>query len=145
MLAMTRMLNKLPIASTHKVFIFHPMTLDNFTQWITLHEGPFRLSIFLGLLIGLIALETIFPRKSRTQKRPHRWLTNLLMVVIDSIILRIVFPIIAVGFALKADALGWGLFNLWNGPLWLELILAVILLDGVISVSYTHLTLPTKA
>ncbi|MEP6342190.1 MAG: sterol desaturase family protein [Maricaulaceae bacterium] len=108
------------------------MNFDTLTLWITTHEGRLRLCVFIGLLMGLILLEALFPRKARTQKRPHRWATNLLMVVIDSVVLRLVFPIIAVGFSMKASASGWGVFNLWAGPLWLELALAVILLDGVI-------------
>ena len=108
------------------------MKLGELTHWVTHHEGPFRLSVFLVLLISLILLESLFPKKNRTQGRLHRWMTNILIVVIDAIALRLAFPIIAVGTALWAHNSGWGLFNIWNGPLWLELILAIILLDGVI-------------
>jgi sterol desaturase/sphingolipid hydroxylase (fatty acid hydroxylase superfamily) len=83
-------------------------------------------------MLGLIILESLFPRKARSQARAHRWFTNLMIVVIDSICLRLLFPIIAVGTAIWAAQRGWGLFNLWDGPLWLELILAVIILDGLI-------------
>ena len=108
------------------------MTLDQFNIWITSHEGLLRLSIFAGLLAGLIVLESFFPRKQRTQGRPRRWLTNIMMVVVDSLALRLVFPIIAVGTALWTHSKGWGLFNLWDGPAWAELIIAILILDGVI-------------
>lgn len=108
------------------------MTLDHLNIWISTHEGPLRLFVFIGLLVGLIIFETLFPRKQRTQNRARRWLTNMLMVVIDSLVLRLVFPIIAVGTAVWASAKGWGVLNLWDGPVWLELIIAVIILDGVI-------------
>jgi len=108
------------------------MSLDQLNIWMSDHEGQLRLAVFASLLIGLILFEAIFPRKKRTQSRPRRWATNLLMLVIDALALRLVFPIIAVGTALWASSKGWGLFNLWDGPMWAELILAVIILDGVI-------------
>ena len=112
------------------------MRIDSLNSWITQNEGPFRLTIFIGLLLGLIILESLLPRKQRTQSRPRRWTTNILMVVVDSLILRLVFPIIAVGTAIWASAKGWGIFNLWDGPIWAELILAVIILDGLIYIQH---------
>ncbi len=108
------------------------MNIEHLTHWISGHEGALRLSVFAGLLMGLIILESLFPRKKRTQARLRRWFTNIMIVVIDSIILRLVFPIIAVGAALWAQQKGWGLLNMWSGPLWFEFILAIILLDGLI-------------
>lgn len=108
------------------------MTIQDINNWIAGHEEFLRLSVFAGLLLGLIILESLFPRKTRTMGRARRWMTNLMIVVIDSVLLRILFPIIAVGVALWAQQKGWGLFNIWNGPLWAELIFAVILLDGLI-------------
>ena len=54
------------------------------------------------------------------------------MVVIDTLLVRILFPIAAVGLALVADAKGWGLLNLVAVPDWLAVIVAIILLDLVI-------------
>jgi len=108
------------------------MTVQDINNWTADHEGLLRLSVFAGLLLGLILLESLFPRKARTQTRLRRWVTNLMIVVIDSLLLRLIFPIIAVGAAIWAQQKGWGLFNLWDGPLWAELILAIVFLDGLI-------------
>ena len=108
------------------------MTLDQFNIWVSAHESALRLAIFASLLIGLILCEAIFPRKKRSQSRPRRWVTNLLILIIDGAALRLAFPIIAVGTALWATSNNWGLFNIWDGPMWAELIIAVIVLDGVI-------------
>ena len=51
------------------------------------------------------------------------------MTVLDTVLGRIVAPTGALGFALFAEGRGWGLFNLVTLPLWLEFLLALILLD----------------
>ena len=49
---------------------------------------------------------------------------------------RIVAPTGAVGFALFAEERGWGLFNMVALPLWLELLLALFLLDLAICLQH---------
>lgn len=95
-------------------------------------EGTLRLSIFLGVLILMGALETLFPARDRVQKRSSRWVTNLGLVIIDTLAIRLLFPIIAVGAALWAQTQGWGLLNMMSLPVWLAVILAVIVLDIMI-------------
>ncbi len=51
------------------------------------------------------------------------------MAVLDTVLGRIVAPTGAVGFALFAKERGWGLFNMVALPMWLELLLALFLLD----------------
>lgn len=95
-------------------------------------EGAIRLSVFLGVLILMGGLETLFPARKRVQKRSSRWFTNIGLVVIDTLVIRLLFPVIAVGAALWAKEEGWGLFNLISLPQWLGVLLAVILLDMMI-------------
>jgi sterol desaturase/sphingolipid hydroxylase (fatty acid hydroxylase superfamily) len=51
------------------------------------------------------------------------------VAVLDTVLGRIVAPTGAVGFALFAEERGWGLFNRVALPVWLEFLLALILLD----------------
>lgn len=95
-------------------------------------EGVIRLSVFLGVLILMGALEAIFPARARLQKRSSRWVTNMGLVIIDTLAIRLLFPIIAVGAALWADTQGWGLLNLIDIPFWLAILLAIIILDMMI-------------
>lgn len=95
-------------------------------------EAQIRLSVFLGVLILMSALEALFPARDRTQRRAARWLTNFGLVVIDTLAIRILFPIIAVGAALWAESRGLGLFQMTSLPVWVEVILAVIVLDIII-------------
>jgi len=51
------------------------------------------------------------------------------VAVLDTALGRIAAPTGAVGFALFAEERGWGLFNMVALPVWLELLLALFLLD----------------
>lgn len=112
------------------------------TDFILNNETSLRLGVFLSILILMMAAEAIFPRKARVLSRRHRWTSNLLLIVIDTIFVRLVFPIVAVGVAALSFENGWGLFNLTDLPIWLEVLLAVILLDMAIywqHVAYHHI------
>ncbi|MEP0390675.1 MAG: sterol desaturase family protein [Erythrobacter sp.] len=94
-----------------------------------LSEGTVRLGVFASVFAIMACVEAILPRKQRTQPRGYRWFTNWSLVIIDSIVLRILFPILAVGVAGYAGEQGWGLLNAVPLPIWLEIILAIVLLD----------------
>ena len=51
------------------------------------------------------------------------------MTVLDALLVRIVIPTSAVGFGVLAESHGWGLFYHVPWPMWLEVALAVVLLD----------------
>ena len=102
------------------------------TEYFVENESNLRLGVFLGVLLTMMAAETLFPRKKRTKTRKRRWLSNLLIITADNIILRLLFPIVAVGIAIKATQNGWGLFNAIDLPFWLEFAVALIVLDFLI-------------
>ncbi len=95
-------------------------------------EATVRLSIFAGVFIIMAIAEALWPRKTRTQPRFSRWFTNMGMVVLDSLTVRIIFPIVAVGMAQYATAQGWGLLNLIALPFWLKVLISAVLLDMAI-------------
>ena len=98
-----------------------------------LSEPVIRLLAFSTIFIALAAIELLAPRLERDEMRgalkSRRWMTNLAMVVLSSVTLRIVFPLAAVGTALWAQTNGIGLFPLLGVPLWAAGMLAFILLD----------------
>ncbi|RPE66313.1 sterol desaturase/sphingolipid hydroxylase (fatty acid hydroxylase superfamily) [Pacificibacter maritimus] len=101
-------------------------------EFLLLHEPVTRLSVFLAVL-GLMALWEIWtPRRRIEVPRVLRWSNNLALVVVDAIALRLVFPVVAVGLAVVVQERGWGLFNLLNWPLWLEITIGVVVLDFAI-------------
>ena len=96
------------------------------------YESAIRIGVFAGVLIAMAALEAAFPRKDRALPRAHRWLTNGGFVVVDTLALRIVLPVLAVGMAEIAARKGWGLFNMVALPYWVEIALAFVILDLLI-------------
>ena len=77
-------------------------------------------------------LEALLPRRARVQTRLNRWTANLGLIIIDTLVVRIAIPIIAMGLAATATSKGWGLFNNLDWPVWLEIIFAMIILDMLI-------------
>jgi sterol desaturase/sphingolipid hydroxylase (fatty acid hydroxylase superfamily) len=95
-------------------------------------ELVLRLSVFLGLLAVIAALEAWAPRRPRVTPRGGRWATNAALVVIDTLTLRVLalaLPALAVGAAVDAGRMGWGLFNALDWPQGAEIVLAVLILD----------------
>ena len=95
-------------------------------------ETSVRLIVFIGFLLGMSALEAMFPRKARTAPRSARWLTNLGFAVIDTIALRIFVPLAAVGAALWATEQGYGFLNALSLPSVVTIIIAILLMDMAI-------------
>jgi len=102
------------------------------TDYILAHEASFRLGVFLSILLLMMSAEALFPRKARVLGRAHRWSSNLLLIIIDGLFVRLLFPIVAVGVAAVAAQNNWGLFNLVDWPIWLEITLSIIILDMLI-------------
>ena len=88
-----------------------------------------RLAFFLGVFAIVAVCEALAPRRARTLPRRARWPNNVGVVVLNTLVLRLVFPTAAVGMALAAEARGWGLFNAAGVPIWLAVPLSVVLLD----------------
>ncbi len=95
-------------------------------------EATIRLMIFAGVFLAMAAFELLAPRRAQRFGRSRRWPTNLLIVLIDSAVLRVVFPMAAVGAALWASEQGYGLFPaLGLSPL-VAGILAFVVLDFIV-------------
>lgn len=99
------------------------------TETLLANEPMLRLAVFLGVLLVMAGWELAAPRRRQEIPRVLRWTNNLALVVVDTIILRLTFPILAVGLALMAEGRGWGLFNVLDMPLWLAVLLSILLLD----------------
>lgn len=95
-------------------------------------EPAIRLSVFLCVLLVMAAWEVAAPRRRREIPRVVRWSNNLALVAIDTVILRLAFPVLAVGLAVMAAEGGWGLFNVIDAPGWIALPVSIIVLDFAI-------------
>jgi sterol desaturase/sphingolipid hydroxylase (fatty acid hydroxylase superfamily) len=99
------------------------------SETILATEATIRLAIFLGVLAAMALWEVAAPRRRREIPRVIRWTNNLALVVVDTIILRLSFPILAVGLAVMAEDRGWGLFNNIDAPFWVAVVVSMLLLD----------------
>jgi sterol desaturase/sphingolipid hydroxylase (fatty acid hydroxylase superfamily) len=95
-------------------------------------EPQLRLIVFLGVLVAMALWELAAPRRRREIPRVIRWTNNLGLVVIDTIVLRLSFPILAVGLAVIAQDRGWGLFNIIEAPGWVAVLVSIVVFDLVI-------------
>jgi len=93
------------------------------------YDPVIRLGFFFGILVIMFLWELIAPRRPLTTSKIARWSSNLGLVLIDSIVVRLVFPTALVGVALLAQRRGWGLFNLFELSTLLEIIFSVLILD----------------
>jgi sterol desaturase/sphingolipid hydroxylase (fatty acid hydroxylase superfamily) len=104
----------------------------NFEQFVASHEAAIRLGAFLCVFVAIGLWEAVAPRRALSVSKPMRWASNLGLAVLNTLLLRALFPAAAVGMAAFAAANGWGLFNRFHVPAWLAAPVAVIALDAVI-------------
>lgn len=102
------------------------------TETLLANEPVLRLSAFLGIFVLMALWELLAPRRPLTVSKTGRWANNIGIIVVDTLVLRILFPTLAVGVALWAEISGWGLLNLVDAPAWLAIPLAVLALDLLI-------------
>ena len=100
--------------------------MENF---LLVNENTIRLGVFLGMFAIMAAWEIVGAKRPQTLTRSHRWPHNILLVVVNTVLMRMIFPVFPLGIALWASLEGWGLFNLIALPTLLEVILGVVLLD----------------
>lgn len=88
---------------------------------------------FFFAVLGIMAVwEILAPRRTLNVSKSIRWMNNLGIVALNTIILRLIFPAAAVGMAALAETQGWGILNYIQSPIWLTVIVSVIIMDAVI-------------
>jgi sterol desaturase/sphingolipid hydroxylase (fatty acid hydroxylase superfamily) len=101
-------------------------------QFILANEPAIRLGFFLGMFALIGTWEVLAPRRTLTVSKALRWANNLGLVILDTVVLRLIFPLAGAGMALFCAEHGWGLLNHFPVPLVLAVPLAVIAMDFVI-------------
>lgn len=99
------------------------------------NETLIRFGVFLSLFAILAIVEAVVPRRVRTQTRKARWVTNWGITITNTIVMNAMafaLPLLAVGAAIDAQSQGWGIFNVVALPAWLEVVLAILILDFAI-------------
>ncbi|MHB8623977.1 MAG: sterol desaturase family protein [Sulfuricaulis sp.] len=102
------------------------------SDFILHHELVIRLGAFFGALSIMAVWEVAAPRRALVIPKWRRWTSNLGLVFLNSGLLRLIFPIVAVGFAVLAQSRGWGLFNQQKVSFWFAVLASVVILDFAI-------------
>lgn len=99
-------------------------------------EPAIRFTVFIVILLSMTIYELAHPRLERDEMRgalkSKRWFTNISMLILSSLCLRVIFPAAAVGAATWFETNNIGLFNLMNVPPVVAGILSFVILDFVI-------------
>ena len=107
------------------------MTVD-----LGISEPVLRFGVFAGVLAAMAALELAIPKRQLGAPKLRRWVTNLSIVAFGFAAVRLLglvaAPLVAVGAELLAESRGWGLLNALAWTAWVEVALALLVLDFAI-------------
>lgn len=101
-----------------------------------LTEPVLRFAAFAGVFAVMLLLERAFPRRALTQTRIRRWPTNLVMLGLGGLCVRLMgavaAPLVAVGAAIMAEQQQWGGLHHVTLPFWIEMAIVVVVLDALV-------------
>lgn len=103
---------------------------------IVTNERHIRLYTFLLVFILMAFWEFLASRRREKVRRLKRWPHNLILTILNTFIIRILFPSALIGVAYWAGNLGFGLFNWVEVPIEFSIIFTVVAMDWV--VYYQH-------
>ena len=106
--------------------------MDQFNAFVLQNGAQIRLSAFFGILVTMVVWEFLAPRLALSLPRIRRWPANLGIVVLNTLLVRMLFPIMPVGAAMLAIENGLGLFNIMGVPVWLSVVASLLILDFAI-------------
>lgn len=95
-------------------------------------EDLIRVGSYLSMLGIMAVWEVLAPRRQLTASKACRWMGNLTIVLLNTVMARLLFMGGVVATAVMAEEQGWGLFNMVEGPAWLEVAGALVALDFII-------------
>jgi len=104
----------------------------SWNEWISEWEPLIRLSFFFGVFALVAMAEIISPRRRLNCSKAMRWVNNLGLVVLNTLVLRLLFPAAAVGVAAFSQNHGWGVLNHYQPAYALAVIFSVLAMDLVI-------------
>jgi len=96
------------------------------------NEAYIRLGFFFGMFIIMAIYEVVSPKRKLTTPKASRWFTNLSITFLNSLLLRWLFPVLAIGMAYIAEEKGLGILNKFEMPEYMSVLIAVLFLDFII-------------
>jgi sterol desaturase/sphingolipid hydroxylase (fatty acid hydroxylase superfamily) len=99
------------------------------TDFALAHEPILRIAVFFLVLAGMAIWEIRAPRRMPTVIKVKRWANNLALLLINSFLVRILFPAAAVGFAVFAETHEMGILRILEIPESVAIVASIVLLD----------------
>ncbi len=106
--------------------------MNQISTFLFANEAAVRAGCFVTILGAMAWWEHRAAARPVSVSRIRRWIANLGLVVVNSLVLRLAMPVLAVGMADVAESRGWGLLNWIQAPSWFEFLLAMVVLDFAI-------------
>jgi sterol desaturase/sphingolipid hydroxylase (fatty acid hydroxylase superfamily) len=101
-------------------------------EYILTNEAAIRATSFFGIFIAVALWELVSPRRKLSVSKGLRWINNLGIVFFNTLLLRFLSPLMAVGLAIMAEEENWGLLNNIAINSYVKMFLAVLILDLII-------------
>jgi sterol desaturase/sphingolipid hydroxylase (fatty acid hydroxylase superfamily) len=101
------------------------------------HESTLRLGFFITMLAIMMIAELGWPKRHLLHIKKRRWFSNLSLVFISSMTLRLLLPAGAISAAIWSADHHVGLLHLIQFPNWLSTFLSILILD--IAIYLQHL------
>jgi sterol desaturase/sphingolipid hydroxylase (fatty acid hydroxylase superfamily) len=95
-----------------------------------INETSLRLTAFFGIFVAVAIWEISSPRRPLTTSKSMRWLSNIGITILNTVIVRGIFPVIAVNFA--ANKANMGLLNQFDLSFPVAVALGVLAFDLII-------------
>jgi sterol desaturase/sphingolipid hydroxylase (fatty acid hydroxylase superfamily) len=96
-------------------------------------DGAIRLAVFAFVFLVMALIELAAPKRRLIAPKGRRWLTNLGISVTGTVLIRLMamlaVPVAAIAAAAYAQAHGIGLLNQLDWPEWLNIAIALLVLD----------------
>ncbi len=99
-------------------------------------EAVIRLVAFLGVFFLMALWEIAAPRRPLTRPKGERWVINILITAINTMIARFLLPAIALSAAFLAEDNDWGILHMAGAPEAVALIASLLLLDLAIYIQH---------
>ena len=93
------------------------------------NEVLVRLGAFLGIFAAMSLWEVAAPRRALHERKSLRWTNNLALTVLNSVLVRAILPVAAIGVAGFAAERSMGVLNIFTLPLAWAIVVSVLALD----------------
>lgn len=101
-------------------------------DWALNNEAAIRLIFFFSIFLAMAFWEIRAPCRELTVSKKTRWMSNLGLIVLNIVVLRVLFPTAVIGMAAYTHLHGIGLLNYVDVPFYLSVFIGVVILDLVI-------------